>query len=322
MPLVNMSDMLQHAYRYGYAVGAFGVAGLDFLEGVIKAAEATRSPVILSLSKAYPGTEHIESLALALINTAQRATVPVAFQVEVNDDPQTVVEAIKTGCGSVVFDASQHAFPGNVNLTKKAVDLARLNNVMVVGQLANLDNGEAAESATKESTTNKFTSPIEAKHYVERTGVACLAVSVSRMERGNAKHDFSRLAKINQVLGIPLGIHGGGGLSDDQFRRMISCGAAKINYSTPLFEVLAQRMRENALTPGADFAGLVEQARAAIQMEVERCISMWSCGGRAAEILLQSRIWTPGAACDVVVTGSVPGTTTSGGASLFTKRRL
>ncbi len=288
MPLVNTADMLQHAYRYGYAVGAFGVAGLDFLEGVIAAAEATRSPVILSLSKAYPGTQNIDSLALAVIHTAQHATVPVAFQVEVDDDPQAVVEAIKTGCGSVVFDASQHLFPDNVALTKQAVDLAALSGVMVVGQLANLDNGEAMEPAPGRST-----SPTEAKHYVERTGVACLAVSVSRMERGSAKHDFSRLAKINQLLGIPLGIHGGAGLSDDQFRRMINCGAAKINYSAPLFEVLAQRMRENARTPGAGFAGLVEQARDAIRLEVERCIRIWGSGGRAAEVLLQSQAWTP-----------------------------
>ena len=170
-----------------------------------------------------------------------------------------------------------------------ALPKAAFSGVSVVGQLTNFDNGEAMEPASGRST-----SPIEAKHYVERTGVACLAVSVSRMERGSAKHDFSRLAKINQVLGIPLGIHGGGGLSDDHFRRMISCGAAKINYSTPLFEVLAQRMRENALTSGADFAELVEQARDAICLEVERCIRIWGSGGRAAEVLLQSQAWTPG----------------------------
>ena len=76
MPLVNMQDMLQHAYRYGYAVGAFGVAGWDILEGVVEAAETLRAPVILSLSKSYPGTDNIESLALAVVDRAQRATVP------------------------------------------------------------------------------------------------------------------------------------------------------------------------------------------------------------------------------------------------------
>ena len=67
MPLVNRTDMLQHAYRHGYAVGALGVASWNILEGVVGAAEAMRSPVILSLSKTYPGAENIESMALAVV---------------------------------------------------------------------------------------------------------------------------------------------------------------------------------------------------------------------------------------------------------------
>lgn len=293
MPLVDMKDMLHHAYTYGYAVGAFGVAGWDILEGVVEAAENARAPVILSLSKSYPGTENIESLALAVVGRAQRASVPVAFQIELGGDPQEVEDAVKQGCSGVVFDASQHSLPENVALTKKAVSIASLNGVIVVGQLANLDSGDVAESAAVKST-----SAIEAKHYVERTGVMCLAVSVSRMERGSAKHDFTRLGKINQTLGIPLGIHGGGGLSDEQFRRMISYGAAKINYSIPLFEVMAQRIRENALKPDAGYASIMEQARAAIREEVERCIRMWGCGGRAAEILQNCRVWTSATGVD------------------------
>lgn len=86
MPLVNMTDMLQHAYRYNYAVGAFGVAGWGLLEGIVEAGEAMRSPTILSLSKTYPGTDKVESLALAVVGVAQRAAIPIAFQVEVGDD--------------------------------------------------------------------------------------------------------------------------------------------------------------------------------------------------------------------------------------------
>lgn len=290
MPLVNMSDMLQHAYRHNYAVGAFGVASWDILEGVVKAAENLRAPIILSLSKTYPGTDNIEALAMAVVGVAQRATIPVAFQIEVADDPQTVAEAVKMGCSGVVFDSSQHALMDNVALTKKAMGQAKLHGVMVVGQLANVENGEASEAVA-----GKSTSPTEAKYYVERTGVTCLAVSVSRMERGSTKHDFTRLAKINQTLGIPLGIHGGSGLSDDQFRRMINSGAAKINYSTPLFDVVAQRIRQSARTPDAGYAEYVEQVRDAIRSEVERCIRLWGCSGRAAEVLQQSRAWPPGA---------------------------
>lgn len=308
MPLINMTDMLQHAYRYSYAVGAFGVAGWDMLEGIVEAAETMRAPIILSLSKTYPGTENIEPLALAVVGMAQRATIPVAFQVEVEDDPNAVVDAIKAGCSGVVFNASQLNFPDNVARTKKAVELAAPHGVMIVGELANLDQGEPPESPA-----GKVTSPIEARHYVERTGVTCLAVSVSRMERGSAKHDFSRLAKINQALGIPLGIHGGGGMSDDQFRRMISFGATKINYSTPLFDVIAKRIRQNARSADAGYAGIVEQARDAIRIEVERCIRLWGCGGRAAEILQQSRLWTPHTSSDAETrtSAAAPGANTS-----------
>ena len=317
MPLVNMTDMLQHAYRYGYAVGAFGVAGWNILDGVVEAAETMRSPIILSLSRTYPGTDNLESLALSVVSMAQRATIPIAFQIEVEDDLKAVEEALKMGCGGVVFDASQHPFPDNVTLTKKAVDVAASRGVMVVGQLANLDSGETAESAT-----GKTTSPIEAKHYVERTGVACLAVSISRMERGSTKHDFSRLAKINQALSIPLGIHGGGGLSDDQLRRMISFGATKINYSTPLFDVVAKRIRQNILTPDAGYAGIVEQARDATRIEVERCIRLWGCGGRAAEILQQSRAWIPNAIREAEEAMSTAVLGASNASSVVAKRRF
>ncbi len=317
MPLINMTDMLQHAYRYSYAVGAFGVAGWDMLEGVVAAAETMRSPIILSLSKTYPGTDNIEPLALAVVGVARRATIPIAFQVEVEDDPHAVTEAIKTGCGGIVFNASQRNFPDNVTLTRKAVDLAAPHGVMVVGELANLDNGETPEAAGGRSTSS-----IEAKHYVERTGVTCLAVSVSRMERGSTKHDFSRLAKINQVLGIPLGIHGGGGLSDDQFRRMISFGATKINYSTPLFDVVAQRIHQNAQTRDTGYAEIVERVRDAIRIEVERCIRLWGCGGRAAEILQQSRAWIPHTTSEALTAISTTALSASGTSSAFANRRF
>lgn len=104
------------------------------------------------------------------------------------------------GCSGVIFEASQHNLPENVALTKKAVSMTVSNGVIVVGQFANLDSGEMTVSATVKST-----SAIYDKHYVERIGVACLTVSVRRMERGSAKHDLARLVKINQKLGIQLG---------------------------------------------------------------------------------------------------------------------
>ena len=293
MPLVNMADMLHHAYHHGYAVGAFGVAGWDILEGVVAAAEGMRAPIILSISKSYPGTDGIESLARGVIEMGQRATIPVAFQIEVEDNPQAAAAAISMGCDGVVFNASSHPLPDNVKLTQKVVGLAATRGVLVVGQVGQLESGEANEAA--ESAVNGSTSPLEAKYYVERTGVNCLAVSVSRISNsaGGNKYDFTRLSKINQAVGIPLGIHGSAGFTDDQLRRMIGFGAAKINYSSVLLDVAARRIRENALAGVEGYAATMEGVRDAVRLEVERCIRVWGGGGRAAEVLLQCRLRDP-----------------------------
>ena len=127
----------------------------------------------------------------------------------------------------------------------------------MVGQVGQLESGEANEAA--ESAVNGSTSSPEAKYYVERTGVGCLAVSVNRINSGGNKYDFTRLSKINQAVGIPLGIHGSAGFTDDQLRRMIGFGAAKINYSSALLDVAARRIRENALAGVEGYAATMDR---------------------------------------------------------------
>lgn len=288
MPLVDMKDMLQHAYYHGYAVGAFGVAGWDILEGVVAAAENMRAPIILSVSRSYPGTDNIESLARAVSEMGQRTAIPLAFQIEVDDTVQAAQAAINMGCGGVVFNASSHPLPDNIALTKKVVALAAPLGVLVVGQLGQLEYDPAV--VTTETTKIETTTPLEAKYYVERTGVGCLAVSVNRISNSGSKYDFSRLSKINQTAGIPLGIHGSAGLTDEQLRRMISFGAAKINYSTVLFDVAARKIRENTLAGAEGYAATMAGVQDAVKLEVERCIRVWGSGGRGAEVLLQCKL--------------------------------
>lgn len=288
MPLVDMKDMLHHAYRHGYAVGAFGVAGWDILEGVVAAADNLRAPIILSVSKSSPGTDKLESLARAVLDRAQRAASPVAFQIEVDDDPQAVQAAIHMGCDGIVFNASSHPLPDNVALTQKVVSLAASHGLMVVGQVGLLESEQGPDAA--ESAGGGTTSPLEAKYYVERTGVGCLAVSVNPIHSGGNRYDFSRLSKINQAVGIPLGIQGSAGFTDDQLRRMIGFGAAKIHYSSGLLDVAARRIRENALAGVESYAATMEGVRDAVRLEAERCIRVWGSGGRAAEVLLQCRL--------------------------------
>jgi len=112
--------------------------------------------------------------------------------------------------------------------------------------------------------------------------------------QGEPKLDFLRLQEINDALGIPLVIHGGTGLSEEQFQQLIGCGVSKINYYTSLADVAGLRIRENAhINPLNGYTGLVSGVKETVSTEVERCMRLWGSVGRAADVLTQSESWMP-----------------------------
>jgi fructose-bisphosphate aldolase class II len=296
MPLVDMSDMLNHAYRNKYAVGGFDLVSLDFLEAILEAAEQCRSPVILSLAESH--FEHYDfELALAATEqAARRARVPVAIHLDHGATLESAVRAINLGCNGVMVDTSNEAFSVNVARTRQVVETAHRCGITVEGELGYVAGCEG-EDAERHPGATVYTSVAEARAYAERTGVDCLAVSIGTVHgrmRGRPRLDFERLKRINSAVRLPLALHGGTGLSEDQYRRLISAGVAKINYYTALADAAGQCIRENARADArCGYTGLVQNIRARIRAEVERCMHMWGSAGRAAEVLMQCRAWQP-----------------------------
>jgi fructose-bisphosphate aldolase class II len=296
MPLVNMRDMLDHAYRNGYAVGGFDLVSLDFLEAIINAAETTRSPVILSLAESHFEYYDFELAMTAAEHAAKRAAVPVAIHLDHGASCESAVQAINAGCNGVMVDASQLAFPANVSATQKVVNMAHACGVPVEGELGYVA-GVEGEDAEKHPGEVIYTSVEEARAYVERTKVDFLAVSIGTVHgrmRGRPKLDFDRLKRINEAVKIPLVIHGGTGLSDEQFHKLITNGVAKINYYTALADAAANAMRKNmASDTRSGYTRVMHGVRDAIRSEVERCMINWGSAGRAAEILARCQSWQP-----------------------------
>ena len=254
MPLVDMRDMLNHAYRNGYAVGGFDLISLDFLEAILAAAENCRSPVILSLAESRfehcdfadrreargagqggPGCDFQLAMAAAEA-AARRATVPVAIHLEHGASRESAVRAINLGCNGVMVDASHESFPVNVAQTRRVVETAHACGVAVEGALGYVA-GVEGEDADRHPGENAYTSVEEARAYVTRTGVDCLAVSIGTVHgrlRGKPRLDCERPKRINEAVKIPLVIDGSTGLADQQYRKLISHGVAKINYYTAL----------------------------------------------------------------------------------------
>ncbi len=295
MPIVDMKDMLQHAYHHGYAVGAFELVNLDFLQAVMNAAEEARAPVILSLAEHHFDSFDFELLMPAVEAAAKRAQVPVALHFDHGTQLDSAVNGIKQGCNSVMVDASHLDFLENTRITQAVVTMAHTCGIAVEGELGYVPGLE--EDLHNYPDGLAYTSLAEAKAYTERTGIDFLAVSVGTVHgrmKGKPRLDYQRLKQINEALGIPLVIHGGSGLSDSQYRRLISNGIAKINCFTGLSELAAKKLRENARSSiGMSYSEIQSMTRDAMTIEVERYMRLWGAAGRAAEVLSQCQLWTP-----------------------------
>lgn len=296
MPLVNMREMLDHAYSNGYAVGGFDLVSLDFVEAIMAAAEAKQSPVILSLAESHFEYYDFKLAMAAAELAAQRATVPVAIHLDHGATYESAVRAINAGCNGIMVDASQKSFADNVAITQKLVSMAHGCGVAVEGELGYVA-GVEGEDAEKHPGDVVYTSVDEASAYLEQTGVDFLAVSIGTVHgrmKGRSNLDIGRLKQINEALNVPLVIHGGTGLSDEQFRQLISNGVAKINYYTALADAAGACMRQNAKSDDSSgYTGIVHGIRDAIRAEVECCMDNWGSTGQANAVLVHATEWQP-----------------------------
>lgn len=290
MALVNMKDLLNHAYDNHYAVGAFEVVNLDFLRAVIAAAEQARSPVILNVVEPHFDLFDVELLLPAVVQAAKRSSVPVAIHMDHCGSLDSVQAAIRLGCNGVMYDGDNAELPVNIERTRKAVELAHSCGIPVEGELGHVagirDHGDENQSVQ--------TSANEARVFVERTGVDFLAISIGTVHgQGNGKTrlDFTRLARINESVHVPLVIHGGTGLSDQQYHKLIDQGVAKINYFTALAELTVNQVRENLSHKNAGYRDMVASLHENMTAAVQRIMQVWRSAGRAAEVMIQCGTW-------------------------------
>ena len=321
MALIDMKDMLRHAYEHGYAVGAFDLVSLDFLGGIMAAAEQAHAPVILSLAESHFEYFDFELIMPAVEAAARRASVPVAIHLDHGANLESAVRAIRLGCNGVMVNASHEGLPENIAQTRTVVDMAHACGVPVEGELGYVA-GVEGEDTERHPGEIAYTTVGEAKAYVKRTGVDFLAVSVGAVHgrmKGKPKLDYPRLKQINEALGIPLVIHGGTGLSDDQHQRLIANGVTKINYYTTLADTAGMRMRDNAKADrSSGYTGLVKGVQETIGAEVKRCLRLWGAAGRAAEVLAQCRPWR---SVEHLIIYNVKGLDAAGGESLMAEGR-
>nr|WP_024837490.1 class II fructose-bisphosphate aldolase [Clostridium sp. 12(A)] len=233
MPLVTSEQMLLDAQKGGYAVGAFNVENMEMLKAVVAAAEELRAPVMLQTTPSTVRYGTLETFKAMASAEAKKATVPVCLHLDHGSSYELVLKAIRAGYTSVMFDGSHETFEENIRLTKQAADAAKACGIPVEGELGKVGGKE--DDLEVEEDTN--TDPMQAKEFVEKTGVTSLAVAIGTAHGFYANKpvlDKERITEVKKLISIPLVLHGASGLSDEDVKECVQRGMCKVNFATEL----------------------------------------------------------------------------------------
>lgn len=274
--LVNFKDILADAKKNKYGVGLFNTVNLEMAKGVLAAAEELRAPVIIGSAEVLLNCSELRELADMLKPMAERATVPVVLHLDHGLTEERVKEAISLGFTSVMYDCSSKPYEENKKCLADIVKLAHANNITVEGELGHVgSNANAADH-------NIYTDPMQAKEFAEETGVDALAVAIGTAHgvyKEKPVLDIGRLKEIADVVDVPLVLHGGSGLTDDDFRNVIKNGISKVNIFTDINTALCKYIHDN-WTENLGYTKLIPGAVEAVKQVVMNKIKLFGSDGR------------------------------------------
>lgn len=280
--LVNMNDVLLPAKEKGYGVGFFNAVNVEMARAVIETAEELNAPVMVGTAEVLLPAMEMERVAEYLIPMAQKAKVPVCVHYDHGLTKERCKQAIELGFTSIMYDCSMDDYETNIARLKEMTDVCHALNITVEGELGHV--GDNAGAGKLENPSDYFTDPDTALDFVRRTGVDSLAVAVGNAHGDYAfppKLDFERIRRISQMTDLPLVLHGGSGLSNDDFKQAVSCGICKVNIFTDI-DKAGKAGIEKGLAAGAKtMMGLIPYEIEAMKEVIREKITLFGSLDRA-----------------------------------------
>ena len=272
MALVNMRSLLKDAQNGGWAVGSFSVANMECVRGVVNAAEELRAPIILQIAEVRLPHSPLALMGPLMLAAAKRATVPVAVHLDHGKTIPCIQEALSLGFTSVMCDGSELPIEENIKLTEEVVSLASKYDAAVEAEVGRVGRGEDGSEAEAQIAS------LDDCFRMDKTGIDALAVGIGNAHGLYAAAPHLRydvLEKLNGRLRAALVLHGGTGLSDEQFQTVISLGMRKINVATDIF------MAQAAACQGSDIYRNIVSSVDAVSQVVKRHIRLFGSEGKA-----------------------------------------
>lgn len=251
MALVTMKTLLEQAQAERRGVGAFSVGNMEMVKGAVQAAEELGTPIILQIAEVRLKHSPLHLMGPMMVQAAKEAEVDIAVHLDHGLTIGTVRQALELGFTSVMYDRSTHPFEENIGRTREVAEMAKAYGATVEAELGLVGGSEDGSC----DHGIRCTDPRDAKIFCERTGVDALAVAIGNAH-GNypaaPKLEFDVLEQIHaETEGLPLVLHGGSGITDEDFQTAIRKGIVKVNIATASFNRLMERTEEYMQTEGA-----------------------------------------------------------------------
>lgn len=252
---MTMKEILDVAYKNKFAVGSYNVSNSELLRAIIETAEEKNSPAIIQIHPNELDLVGDDFVAYAR-EAAHKAKVPVVIHQDHCGTIEGTLRAIRNGYTSVMIDGSHLPFEENIELTKRAVEVAHAVGVSVEAELGTI--GENEGSSEGGAAQILYTDPDQAQEFVERTNCDTLAVAIGTSHGFYPKNlkpeiQLDRLEKINNKLDIPLVLHGGSDNPDEDIRNSTKYGIAKINLSSDMKRAFFNQLRTTLAEKPDDF---------------------------------------------------------------------
>ena len=231
--LVTLKNILKIAEAKKCAIGSFNTPNFESLKAVIGAAEELNQPVIIMHAQVHEemGLCKMEEIAPVMLFMAERASVPVCVHLDHGTDLDYVRRALELGFTSVMYDGSEQSLDINCANTCIIKEIAERKNISIEAEVGSMGAREAGSGGGE----SIYTDPEAAAEFVKSTGIdalACAFGTAHGIYLKQPKLDFERVRKIKSMINVPIVMHGGSGVSNEDYKKVISCGVRKINYYT------------------------------------------------------------------------------------------
>lgn len=244
MSLVTMKSLLESARAAGIGIGAFNVGNLEMVKGAVQAAEELNTPIILQIAQVRLGHSPLGYIGPMMVQAAREANVDIAVHLDHGMTEDVICKALELGFTSVMFDGSGYPLEENIRRTRAVVDMASRCGATVEAELGRV-GGSEGDGAGHEAL---YTDPEEAVRFCEATGADALAVAIGNAHghyKSAPRLAFDVLEQIRKRVDVPLVLHGGSGITDADFQKLIRSGITKVNIATAGFESVTRKVRDH-----------------------------------------------------------------------------